>query len=91
MTPIVALSMGLSIMAGAGSSGSVYDMRAFNPAPKRTTPTYSTLRPPQPPKAPTMPQGQMFKPYKPISVYSPRGGIDSYPAPKKPRTYIDLR
>lgn len=90
MTPIVAMSVGLSIMASSGF-GSTFQTQTYNSAPRRATPAYSAPRPPQPPKPPTMPQGQLFKPYKPTSVYSPRGGIDSYPAPKKPRTYIDLR
>lgn len=87
MTPIVAMSIGLSIMASSGF-GATYNQTQPH---RRATPSYSSPRPPQPPKPPTMPQGQVFKPYKPTSVYSPRGGIDSYPAPKKPRTYIDLR
>lgn len=94
MTPIIALGLGLSIMAGA-SGYVVYDERghpwpafaakaspSFKPMPNRTIPNYT---------APKPPQGQLFKPYKPMSVYSPRGGVDSYPAPMKPRTYIDLR
>lgn len=56
-----------------------------------TAPNYTAPRSPQFPQPPAMPQGQFFTPYKPTSVYSPRGGIDSYSAPKKPRTYIDLR
>ena len=38
-----------------------------------------------------MPQPDMFKPYKPKSVYSGRGGLDSYPKPAKPKGYVDLR
>jgi hypothetical protein len=91
MTPIVAMSMGLSIMASSGFGASSTQPQTFNASHRPATPNYSAPRPPQPPKPPTMPQGQMFKPYKPTSVYSPRGGIDSYPAPKKPRSYIDLR
>ncbi len=80
MTPIVAMSMGLSIMASSGFGASSTQPQTFNASHRPATPNYSAPRPPQ-----------MFKPYKPTSVYSPRGGIDSYPAPKKPRSYIDLR
>ena len=66
----------------------------YGTTPRRTTPNYTAPRfpsAPKPPMAPTMPQSDLFKPYKPRSVYSNRGGIDSYPAPRKPPGYIDLR
>jgi len=32
----------------------------------------------------------VFKPAKPQSVYSNRGGVDPYPAPAKPKGYVDV-
>jgi len=63
----------------------------YRTTPRRTTPNYTAPRFPSAPQPPTMPQPELFKPYKPRSVYSNRGDIDSYPAPRKPRGYIDLR
>lgn len=63
------------------------------PDARYTTPRYTPGFPtaPQPPSMPTMGQPELFTPYNPKSVYSNRGGIDSYPAPRKPPGYIDLR
>lgn len=61
------------------------------PTTPRYTPSYSNPTFPSAPKPPTMAQPDMLKPYKPKSVYSERGGLDSYPKPTKPKGYVDLR
>ncbi len=52
------------------------------------------LTAPQPPSPPpligAMPSPEPFKPYKPKPIYTPRGGVDPYAKPAKPKGYIDL-
>lgn len=91
-------------MGGSGgtlkpSSGTFGGARAASPAygakpiggstaPRRygvPSPTSSTRSTPS-----TAPDGEdSFKPYKPSSVYSDRGGGGGYPKPAKPKGYID--
>lgn len=61
------------------------------PASQAYSGGYAAPRPPSAPKPPTMAQPSPFKPYKPKSVYSTRGGLDPYPKPAKPKGYLDLR
>lgn len=65
------------------------------PARQRQTPPPATFGPPpstyKPRPDPTAPDaGGAFKPFKGTSTYSNRGGIDSYPAPAKPKGYVDF-
>jgi hypothetical protein len=41
-------------------------------------------------RAGTTTEPQVFKPYKPKSVYSDRGGVNAYPEPAKPKGYVDI-
>ena len=54
---------------------SVYSS-GMSPRAKETTPGYYTPKP--------------FETYKPASVYSSRGGLDSYQRPAKPKGYVDI-
>lgn len=102
MTPIIALGIGLAVMAGgqmAPSTGTFGQPTGT----MRPGPTYApTYTPPQPvrytpPAAAytpstrsTAPLGaERFTPYRPKSVYSDRGGVNAYPSAPRPPGYID--
>lgn len=99
MTPIIVLGAGLAFLAGGtlvpshGTFGQPtvtlrpspsYPPTYTAPPPARYTPP-RTYSPPQPP--PTVGPDQ-FRPYKPQSVYSNRGGVNAYPSAPKPPSYI---
>ena len=100
MTPIIVLGAGLAFLAGGTlvpSQGS-FGQQTVTPRPNPTyAPTY-TAPPPAarytPPRTYSAPQPpptvgpDHFRPYKPQSVYSNRGGVNAYPSAPKPPGYI---
>jgi hypothetical protein len=94
---VAALALPL-LSASAASAGGYTPMTdAYNAGTGtfRAPPRRPSMAPPRPP-APPAPPGYRsssyeggFKPWKPsVRVDSARGGVDAYPAPKKPRGYI---
>ena len=73
-------------LAGAGAAASARGYSGYHGY--RASSPYSAPKFPQPPKPPKpleFKAAPRFKPFKGEHLYSPRGGLDPYPAPKKPK------
>lgn len=69
---------------GAAASAQGYQGYSGYQTPK----VYALPKAPEPPKPPRPPEFRTeprFKPFKGEHLTSPRGGLDPYPAPKKPK------
>lgn len=99
MTRLIIAAVSLALLSATAATAGTFKTApgtfsaspgTFGASPRM--PSMAPPRPPSPPAAPgyrAPPSDGGFKPWKPsIRVDSPRGGIDAYPKPKKPKGYI---
>lgn len=78
---IAVAGLALAASGAASASGSsTNSMSKYPSAPPPTSSTPST-------RSTTVIGEDRFRPYKGTSTYSNRGGVNSYPAPAKPKGY----